>query len=554
MEKEKKENKRAKILDNQDSLNLKEFMLLPTREQTNKVNEILAKLYEDTLSISPKYVEKVLNLCYEVKDKDIYLPYNLKVSKEGSKVTFAFVEKRYGWLFLLFILAFLFAGIAATYVGVQYMNSMKLNIDINGDGIADLNIDMQGNGYCDINCDTDNDGKPDENVDYQGNRNALFNSVDSTGKVNNPVNQDLNDDGKCDLNCDTDNDVWPDINLDLDGDGKADLNVDRNSDSIPDINIDTNGDGKPDINVDNNGDRICDYNCTSTDTDNKRELNVDLDGDNKCDINCDTNDDGIPDKNLDYAGNKESTFNAEDENGNITNRTNQDRNNDSRCDLNCDIDKDGWPDTNLDINGDGNPDLNLDTNNDDYPDLNIDTDGDKACDLNCDDDGDKVCDRACTDIVVEGHGNGVIVQDGNGDTGVGTPSIIVKFESKNEVITDNLYPDDQGEEYNTKVPDLRFSIENPNDIPIHYSIEWIIAENTFTTDNLWYKVTSDNEGYNQDWIATPKADALISNEIIIPPHTIQNYQISLTLHGTGENQNEDQGKNFEGKVRIDIIR
>ena len=68
------------------------------------------------------------------------------------------------------------------------------------------------------------------------------------------------------------------------------------------------------------------------------------------------------------------------------------------------------------------------------------------------------------------------------------------------------------------------------------------------------KVTADNKGYNQDWITAPKEDALIKDQIIIPPHTIQNYRISLTLHGTGENQNEDQGKNFEGKIKVDIIR
>lgn len=54
----------------------------------------------------------------------------------------------------MFLLGFLFIAGFATFTGVQFLAKEKLNIDLNGDGIADLNIDLDDDGLCDINCDT----------------------------------------------------------------------------------------------------------------------------------------------------------------------------------------------------------------------------------------------------------------------------------------------------------------------------------------------------------------------------------------------------------------
>lgn len=551
--KTKKEKEQVKkIYNNRETLELKEFMLLNVQEQSKKIEEILNYMYEDTLKIIPKYIEKVLNLCFEVTDKDIYLPYNLKIAKTGSKVVFDFVERSNVPLFLLFLFTFLFAGIAATYTGVHYLNSLKVNIDLDGDGVADLNIDLDGDGICDINCDEDGDNKPDKNIDYQGNRQSTFNRLQEDGTVKNPMNQDNNGDGKCDLNCDTNDDGWPDTNIDIDGDGKADTNIDTNGDGTPDLNLDNNGDGVCDVNCDNNGDGRCDYNCATVDKENKRELNVDNDGDGICDVNCDTDGDGIPDTNIDHDGNRKPTFNKDDGRGNLSNRTNQDTDGDGRCDLNCDTDGDGWPDTNLDIDGDGKPDLNIDTNDDGYPDLNIDVDADEKCDINCDDNNDGICDRYCTEIVKPSGGDGSVDESGNGTTGVGSASLVVVFEKQNEVVSENIYPDDQpGIE--SSIPDLKFSIENPTDVEMYYDIRWIITTNNFTTNNFWYRITGDNGGFTQEWQTAPKNDALIKSRVTIAPHTKQNYSVSLTLHGTNGPQNEDQGKAFNGHIKIELV-
>ena len=550
----KKKEEKIKQNYNREVIDLKEFMLLDAKKQDEKIKETLDIMYEGNLTVTKKHIEKVLNICFDPKDNEVYLPASLKVEKNGSKLIFYFHKRNNIGLILLFLLAFLFIGGFATYTGVQYLGRLQMNQDLDGDGVADLNIDLDGDGICDINCDTDKDGKPDRNIDYNGNRKPIFNVQMDDGTIFNPINQDTDSDGKCDINCDTNDDGWPDTNIDLDGDGKPDINIDTNNDGVADVNIDTNGDGNPDVNIDSNNDGVCDRNCVSPSTQNKGELDIDTDGDGICDVNCDTDGDGKPDTNLDYWGDKNPTFNVEDEDGNIDNPTNQDTDGDGVCDINCDINDDGWPDTNIDLDGDGKPDVNIDTNDDGIPDLNIDTDGDKEPDMNVDTDGDGVCDENCASIVTDDGTTDGIYQEGDDDLDFNTASLIVIFESQNNVVADNIYPDDQvGQGVNTSIPDLLFTVQNMTNQTIYYDLSWVVNENTFESTNFWYRVVSDNNGFNQNWTTAPKADSLFANRVAIAPNVTQTYRISFTLHGTGEEQNYDQGKIFDGQVSINLI-
>ncbi len=252
--------KNNKYLGNKDSIDIKEFILKKNEEQDKAIEDILNKLYEEEVETKASYIEKVLNLAYEDNDNEIYLPHSLCVKKDGNKLFFSFVNNKNTHLFIIFFLLFLFLSGFATYTGIKFLNSANLNIDTDGDGIADLNIDLDGDGVCDINCDTDGDGKPDLNIDYLGNRKALFNKNTEDG-IENKMNQ-KDENGVCKLNCDTNDDGWPDTNIDIDGDGVPDINVDTDNDGIPDTNIDVDKDMVPDINVDDDNDGVCDRNCT----------------------------------------------------------------------------------------------------------------------------------------------------------------------------------------------------------------------------------------------------------------------------------------------------
>lgn len=411
-----KENKNKEFLRNKETINTKEFMLLKSGEQDKLITDTLDKIYEGNVEVTKKHLEKVLNVAFDNKDNEIYLPHSLCVKKDGNKLIFAFKKKNTA-LIILFLLGFLFIAGFATFTGVQFLAKEKLNIDLNGDGIADLNIDLDDDGLCDINCDTNDDGKPDENIDYRGNRKPTFNVlVENQDTLFNEMNQ-MDENGKCKLNCDTNKDGWPDTNIDIDGDGKADLNIDIDNNGLPDLNIDTNGDGVADINID--------------------------------------------------------------------------------------------------------------------------------------DDGDGKCDRLCASV---SDNKGGMTTIGGGNVNIDTAALIVAFESGDDINISNLYPDDQNDpDVNTTVPDVKFTIINTTSKALHYNLDWIKVENTFTSGNFMTKIFGDNGGYKADWASAPTTNNRFANNIEIPAYTTQNYVLSFKLRGIGTEQNFDQGKTFKGRVAVDLI-
>lgn len=411
-----KENKNKEFLRNKETINIKEFMLQKSGEQDKLITDTLDKIYEGNVEVTKKHLEKVLNVAFDNKDNETYLPHSLCVKKDGNKLIFAFKKKNTA-LIILFLLGFLFIAGFATFTGVQFLAKEKLNIDLNGDGIADLNIDLDDDGLCDINCDTNDDGKPDKNIDYRGNRKQIFNVlVENKDTLFNEMNQ-MDENGKCKLNCDTNNDGWPDTNIDIDGDGKVDLNIDIDNNGLPDLNIDTNGDGVADINID--------------------------------------------------------------------------------------------------------------------------------------DDGDGKCDRLCASV---SDNKGGMTTIGGGNVNIDTASLIVAFESGADINVSNLYPDDQNDpDVNTTVPDVKFTIINTTSKAIHYNLDWINVENTFTSGNFMTKIFGDNGGYKADWASAPTTNNRFANNIEIPAYTTQNYVLSFKLRGIGTEQNFDQGKIFKGRVAVDII-
>lgn len=411
-----KENKNKEFLRNKETINIKEFMLQKSGEQDKLITDTLDKIYEGNVEVTKKHLEKVLNVAFDNKDNETYLPHSLCVKKDGNKLIFAFKKKNTA-LIILFLLGFLFIAGFATFTGVQFLAKEKLNIDLNGDGIADLNIDLDDDGLCDINCDINDDGKPDKNIDYRGNRKQIFNVlVENKDTLFNEMNQ-MDENGKCKLNCDTNNDGWPDTNIDIDGDGKADLNIDIDNNGLPDLNIDTNGDGVADINID--------------------------------------------------------------------------------------------------------------------------------------DDGDGKCDRLCASV---SDNKGGMTTIGGGNVNIDTASLIVAFESGADINVSNLYPDDQNDpDVNTTVPDVKFTIINTTSKALHYNLDWINVENTFTSGNFMTKIFGDNGGYKADWASAPTTNNRFANNIEIPAYTTQNYVLSFKLRGIGTEQNFDQGKIFKGRVAVDII-
>ena len=77
----KKEEKIIARTNKREIIDLKEFMLLDAKKQDEKIKKILNDLYEDKVKISERHIEKVLNICFDVHDNEVYLPGRLKVEK-----------------------------------------------------------------------------------------------------------------------------------------------------------------------------------------------------------------------------------------------------------------------------------------------------------------------------------------------------------------------------------------------------------------------------------------------------------------------------------------
>ncbi len=260
--------KKVKI-DNQYKeikIDLNEFAKLLSDEQYKKIEETLNKMYEGKVEITKAFVLKCIKLTIAKEDDLLYLRSNLVVEKDSKTLIFRFKKKTKKWPIIILLLLTLLIGVfSATYSGLIYVETINLNKDIDGDGVADINIDLNNDRIADINVDTDGDDLPDVNIDYKGNRESIFNQdTDGDGIPDKNLVNDATDGKECEVNCDTNGDGWPDTNYDTNGDGKPDFDIDSDKDGFVDTSIDLNGDMLCDIMCDDDNDGVCDRSCIVT--------------------------------------------------------------------------------------------------------------------------------------------------------------------------------------------------------------------------------------------------------------------------------------------------
>lgn len=321
------------------------------------------------------------------------------------------------------------------------------NIDINNDGIADLNI-IENNEYnCIRNCDTNYDGKEDYLIPFnEGHTISITN-----------LNIDIDYDGICDVNCDQNYDLYPDINVDVNGDNIADINIDYNHDNQADFNIDTNLDNKPELNLDAYGLGVCNFNCNGLNSVNYSSV---------CTSNCDTNNDGWPDMNVDIEG-------------------------DGICDFNCN-------------NGQNN------------------IDADKNYYLDSEYDSNAVLD---------------ITNNGDADFYIMNPL---------EIKSDSIEPG-----WNDKYV---LEIKNNAYYAVAYRIVWENVTNEFTDiNNLDYSLSRSNREFITN-VKAPRNSVVLKDNLIIRSKSGAKYVLDMYFRESGLNQNIDSGKTFKGQLKVQVMK
>lgn len=373
-----------------------------------------------------------------------------------------------------------------------------------------------------INIDTDGDGIADVNV-----------SNDGGNTLTNPINKKVNIDGKdVVLNIDANNDGFPDYNIDTDNDGKPDMNIikddnyvcvqdcDTNNDGKPDYylskkvsplrtNIDTDYDTKCNVNCDNNGDLIPDTNI-DTDGDSIPDINIDRDEDGIPDTNIDTDGDGLPDKNIDVYGFGVCSFNCEGPSSVITNPVSIS----NTCTKNCDTDGDGLPDKNVDVDADG------------------------VCDLNCEGPDGK--------ILNEDKDHDFIPDDKEN-------KYELSVEDYDVVISNPL--DIYGRDIEPGWSDMYIvTVKNNSNYAVTYRIEWQNVTNNFTeANNLDYMISRNGASF-LDGLKAPYRNTVVKNEMIVKEKSAFKYALQMNFRETGVNQNVDSGKTFKAQLNFNVIK
>ena len=102
----KKKDEEVKIekSNRREEINLKEFLVLDSKKQDAKIKETLDLMFEGKIEVTKKHIDKVLNIAFDAKDNETYLPASLRVEKLGSKLIFTFKKSNNLALFILFAL------------------------------------------------------------------------------------------------------------------------------------------------------------------------------------------------------------------------------------------------------------------------------------------------------------------------------------------------------------------------------------------------------------------------------------------------------------------
>lgn len=251
-----------KILNgtNEIKFNINDFSNLNFIEKNEKIRDIIKSATGLRSGIKSKELLKIIDYIEENRTEIMTINNELLIRRDNDELVITYRKGKIYLNVIIFVVVLILITAIATYAYLFKERLLKVNKDINGDGIPELNIDQDGDGIADVNIDINYDSIPDYNINYRNTGKAIFN-IKENDKYINPLNQDVNDDDNCDLNCDIDEDGWPDINLDIDSDGIADLFIDSEYKGYATLNIDINGDKVCDINCDNDEDNKCDVNC-----------------------------------------------------------------------------------------------------------------------------------------------------------------------------------------------------------------------------------------------------------------------------------------------------
>ena len=131
-----------------------------------------------------------------------------------------------------------------------------------------------------------------------------------------------------------------------------------------------------------------------------------------------------------------------------------------------------------------------------------------------------------------------------------TGNLELTYTDTNEISLDNVIP---GDSFTKKV-----SVKNTGTLDVKYNLVWQSLTNTITNNELVIKATCKRlnssgtvEGTCESISQTPVSSNTIKKKISIEPNITHEYTVKVTFIDTGEPQNYNKNKSFNGKLGIE---
>ena len=137
--------------------------------------------------------------------------------------------------------------------------------------------------------------------------------------------------------------------------------------------------------------------------------------------------------------------------------------------------------------------------------------------------------------VINGDGSSITIKSGK---------LSLELEDNNPITLNNAQPGDSASK--------EFTVTNTSKSTLLYNIKLVDVINTFVDKNdLVYTLVGDNNTNIEEIIVPSESDEYIATDISIDSGITHTYTLTITFKETNDNQNDNMGVTFSGKINID---
>ena len=126
-----------------------------------------------------------------------------------------------------------------------------------------------------------------------------------------------------------------------------------------------------------------------------------------------------------------------------------------------------------------------------------------------------------------------------------TGDMELTYTDGDEISLNNAFPGDSVSK--------TFTVKNTGTLTTTYNIKMVDVVNTFVDkSDLIYTLTGDNGVSVVDEVVPSESGKYLTTKVTIDPNVVHTYSLTITFKKTTDDQNDNQGVTFSGKINIDV--